>query len=71
MLTEFKIKNEVHVLFFLCSSVYRVAFFPIFRLIAFDEEEGETENVDVKNDSLQNLYDISTDSKSIEEFIIL
>ncbi|XP_022322458.2 islet cell autoantigen 1-like isoform X1 [Crassostrea virginica] len=34
------------------------------RLIAFDEEEGETENADVKNDSLQNLYDISTDNEN-------
>nr|XP_022322459.1 islet cell autoantigen 1-like isoform X2 [Crassostrea virginica] len=34
------------------------------RLIAFEEEEGETENADVKNDSLQNLYDISTDNEN-------
>ncbi|XP_022322460.2 islet cell autoantigen 1-like isoform X3 [Crassostrea virginica] len=34
------------------------------KLIAFDEEEGETENADVKNDSLQNLYDISTDNEN-------
>nr|XP_022322460.1 islet cell autoantigen 1-like isoform X3 [Crassostrea virginica] len=34
------------------------------KLIAFEEEEGETENADVKNDSLQNLYDISTDNEN-------
>lgn len=34
------------------------------RLIAFDEdEEVETENADIKNDSLSNLYDITTESK--------
>lgn len=39
----------------------RVDFF--FRLIAFDEDEGETENADIKNDSLSNLYDITSESK--------
>lgn len=34
-----------------------------FRLIAFDEDEGETENADIKNDSLSNLYDITSESK--------
>ncbi|XP_048775682.2 islet cell autoantigen 1-like isoform X1 [Ostrea edulis] len=34
------------------------------RLIAFDEDEGETENADIKNDSLQNLYDMSTESQN-------
>ncbi|XP_048775684.2 islet cell autoantigen 1-like isoform X3 [Ostrea edulis] len=34
------------------------------KLIAFDEDEGETENADIKNDSLQNLYDMSTESQN-------
>lgn len=35
----------------------------LLRLIAFDEDEGETENADIKNDSLSNLYDITSESK--------
>ncbi|XP_062578290.1 islet cell autoantigen 1-like [Saccostrea cucullata] len=34
------------------------------RLIAFDEEEGETENAEIRNDSLQNLYDMSTENQN-------
>lgn len=34
------------------------------KLIAFDEEEGETENADIKNDSLSNLYDITTENEN-------
>lgn len=35
------------------------------RLIAFDEdEEVETENADIKNDSLSNLYDITTENEN-------
>lgn len=34
------------------------------RLIAFDEDEGETENADIKNDSLSNLYDITSENEN-------
>lgn len=34
------------------------------RLIAFDEDEGETENADMKNDSLSNLYDITSENEN-------
>ncbi|XP_061193138.1 islet cell autoantigen 1-like isoform X2 [Saccostrea echinata] len=34
------------------------------RLIAFDEEEGETESAEIRNDSLQNLYDMSTENQN-------
>ncbi|XP_019927049.3 islet cell autoantigen 1 isoform X4 [Magallana gigas] len=34
------------------------------KLIAFDEDEGETENADIKNDSLSNLYDITSENEN-------
>ncbi|XP_061193139.1 islet cell autoantigen 1-like isoform X3 [Saccostrea echinata] len=34
------------------------------KLIAFDEEEGETESAEIRNDSLQNLYDMSTENQN-------
>lgn len=51
----------INVFFWRYLFLNRVDF--LFRLIVFDEDEGEIENVDIKNDSLLNLYDIILESK--------